>query len=387
VLELWTELYPNDVQAYVLVAAVALQRGERDKALEQYERILEIDPSRTEFLNAIAGLHRQMGDFDTAISYYESYAKEHPNDANAFQSLGTTYEIRGEYEKARQNYERALVIDPGLTNVIVDLGDIHGKLSEDEEALARFERALAESKTPQERARVHSSMRTFYSNRGQMEKSLQHMEALWAEEERYMAPVNAQLTRLDEICMYVRGGRERDALDTMQSMESMAPPYDGMLSLGYMCVYIELEDADAVEKRVDDLEAFINSFQLETERGWIHYGRGKVAEFRRDYETAIEFYAKNLELNPTRVMRHADIGRCYRKLGQYEKAVAALQNVFEIFPGNPTANYEAALAYHEMGDPEKAMQHLQKALDRWRNADPVYKPAREARATLADWTS
>lgn len=42
---------------------------------------------------------------------------------------------------------------------------------------------------------------------------------------------------------------------------------------------------------------------------------------------------------------------------------------------------------HEMGDREKALEHLQKALDRWKDADPVYKPASEARATLADWTS
>jgi tetratricopeptide (TPR) repeat protein len=388
VLELWTELYPNDVQAHVLVAAVALQRGERDKALEQYDRILEIDPSRTEFLNAIAGLHRQMGAFDTAISYYESYAKEHPNDADVFQSLGVTHEIRGDYEKARENYERALVIDPALTNVIVDLGDIHGKLSEDDEALALFERAMAESKTPQERARVHGSMRTFYSNRGQMEKSLEHMEALWTEEERFMAPINAQYDRLDEIFMYVRGGREDDAFDRMRSMESqMGPPYDGILPLGYMLIYIELEDADATEKQVNELETFINAFQLESERGWVHYGRGKVEEFRGNYETAIDFYRKSLELNPTRVVRHTDIGRCYRKLGQYQQAVPSLQRVFEIFPGNPTANYEAALVHHENGDQKKAMAHLKKALDRWKNADATYKPAREARATLADWTS
>jgi tetratricopeptide (TPR) repeat protein len=388
VLELWSELYPDDVQARVLVAIVSLRHGDRDKAIEQYEKILTIDPSRTEFLNEIAGLYRQKGDFDTAISYYESYAREHPNNAEVFQSLGTTHEIRGEYDKARQNYERALVIDPGLTRVIVDLGDIHGKLSEDEEAVSLFHRALEESKTPQERARVHSSMRSFYSNRGQMVKSFDHMESQWAEEERFLAPVNAQLTRIDEICMYIRGGRKEAAFDEMESMRAqLAPPYNGMLPLGYMCIHIELEDADAAEKEVNDLETFIDNFQLEAERGWIFYGRGKVEELRGNYDSAIDLYQKNLELNPTLVTRHRDIGRCYRKLGQYEKAVASLENVFRIYPGNPTANYEAALTNHEMGNQQKAMEHLQKALDRWKNADPTYKPASEAQATLASWNS
>jgi tetratricopeptide (TPR) repeat protein len=245
VVELWSELYPNDIQARVFVAVVMLQHGDRDKAIGQYEKILEIDPSRTEFLNAIAGLYREKGDFDTAISYYESYAREHPDNAEVFQSMGTTHEIRGEYDKARENYERALVIDPGLTRVVVDLGDIHGKLSEDEEALSLFQRALEESKTPQERARVHGSLRTFYSNRGQMEKSLEHMESLWAVEDGFLAPVNAQLTRLDEICMYVRGGRKKDAFDQMESLRAqVAPPYNGMLSLGSLTASRSKANAD-----------------------------------------------------------------------------------------------------------------------------------------------
>jgi tetratricopeptide (TPR) repeat protein len=388
VLELWSELYPNDVQARVLIAMVVEQRGERDRAIEQYEKILEIDPSRKEFLNAIAGQHREKGDFDTAISYYEAYAREHPDDAEVFRSMGEAFEIQGKYDSARENYERALLIDPGQIGVLVDLADIHGKLSEDEEALEMYQQALEISKTSQERARVHGSLRSFYSNRGQMEKSFEHMERLWAEEEQFLPPVNAQITRLDEVCLFVRGGREKRAFESMESLRAqMAPPNDGMLPLGYMCIYIELEDADAAEKELRDLAEFISAYGLESARGRIHWGRAKVEELRGDYEAAIDFYRKNLELNPNEVVMHRDIGRCYRELGQNEKAVESLEKMFRIYPDNPTANYEAALAHHEMGNRAKAMEHLEKALDRWKNADPVYKPAQEARATFAEWNS
>jgi hypothetical protein len=33
------------------------------------------------------------------------------------------------------------------------------------------------------------------------------------------------------------------------------------------------------------------------------------------------------------------------------------------------------------------MEHLNKALDWWKNADPDFKPAQKARATLAEWES
>jgi tetratricopeptide (TPR) repeat protein len=154
-----------------------------------------------------------------------------------------------------------------------------------------------------------------------------------------------------------------------------------------MCIYIELEDADAAEKELRDLAEFISAYGLESARGRIHWGRAKVEELRGDYEAAIDFYRKNLELNPNEVVMHRDIGRCYRELGQNEKAVESLEKMFRIYPDNPTANYEAALAHHEMGNRAKAMEHLEKALDRWKNADPVYKPAQEARATFAEWNS
>jgi tetratricopeptide (TPR) repeat protein len=388
VIELWSELYPDDVEARVLLARLMRERGDRDAAIAEFERIMEIDPSRTEFLNAIAWQYREKGEFATAISCYETYAREHPDDAEVYHMMGTTYEVQGEYEKAREYYEKSLVIDPNRPRVLTDLGDIHGKLSEDEKAVETYQRALEMSKTPQDRARVYGSTKNFYSNRGQMEKSLGEMRLMWAEEERFLTPVGAQLTRLDEICQFVVGGREKQAFDEVESMRAqMAPPYDRILPLAYMCIYIELDDADKTEEEVEALEAFIDTYQLESERGSVYWGRGKVAELRGDYEAAIEFYRKNLELNPSRVTMHRAIGRCYRKLGWNEEALASLEKMLKIYPGNPTANYQAALAHRAMGNEQAAMECLQKALDRWKDADPVYKPAREARATLAEWGS
>jgi tetratricopeptide (TPR) repeat protein len=386
VVELWSELYPEDVQAHEFLAGVKRQRGERDAVIEEYQKIMEIDPSRSEFLNDIAWLYREKGEFDTAVSYYETYAREHPDDPEVFHDIGGTYEVQGKYERAREYYEKALVIDPKRLRVLADLGDIHAKLSEDEKALETFQRALEMSKTPQERVRVYSSTKSFYSNRGQMDKSLDEMRFMWAEEEKYLAPAWAQLERLDEICMFVRGGREEEAFDEADSIRAqLAPPYDGMLPLAYMCIYIELEDADNAEKELEAVEAFIDTYQMEGERGWVFWGRANVEEFRGNYETAIEFYQKNLELNPGKTTMHREIGRCYRKLGQNKEALASLEKMLKIYPGNPTANYEAALAHHAMGNEQAAMEHLQKALDRWKNADPTYKPAKEARATLAQW--
>ncbi len=64
-----------------------------------------------------------------------------------------------------------------------------------------------------------------------------------------------------------------------------------------------------------------------------------------------------------------------------------MKRTLELAPFGPIARYEMALVYADMGDREKALEHLQVALDIWKDADPEFKPAQEARQKLAELSS
>ena len=115
------------------------------------------------------------------------------------------------------------------------------------------------------------------------------------------------------------------------------------------------------------------------------WGRGMLNEDMDEFSKAIEYFKKYYEIIPTRIEINTDIGRCYRKLGQYQQAEEALLKTLKVLPYDPKTNYELALTYHEMGQQGKSMEHLQRTLTVWENADPDYKPAMEARSTLAEW--
>ena len=51
------------------------------------------------------------------------------------------------------------------------------------------------------------------------------------------------------------------------------------------------------------------------------------------------------------------------------------------------AHENLGLVWVWMGDREKAVEHLKLALDRWKNADPVFERAKKARATREEWMS
>ncbi len=63
-----------------------------------------------------------------------------------------------------------------------------------------------------------------------------------------------------------------------------------------------------------------------------------------DYEASIALRKKSLALDPSHLMHHAMIGRCYRGMGHYEKAIEYLSPLVEKFPGEPEIKLQLAFA-------------------------------------------
>lgn len=386
--QMMVELHPDDIDARQILAGVRLQRYELELAIEQYKQILEIDPSRTEFLQTIAQQYRAMGEFDQASRYYELYLEKHPNDADAYHAFGRFYEIQGEYNRAVEMYEKALVIEPQNISAMVDLADIDGKLGEDHSALDKYNQILTRVKTSQDKIRLHESMRNFFSSRGQMGKAIEQVKLIWEEQEKSAPPVSAQLMKLEDLSVFVHAGREAEAFEIIHKIEGgLTPPFDALVNMGYLDIYNALEDATNAAKALTELRTAIDTYQWERIRDEAWIGEGEIEEALGNYDKAIRCYEENLKLSPTNHVMHRNIGRCLRRLKQNDKAIIALEKMLKIYPNDPKTHYELALVYHDMGDTAKAMKHLQKALDRWKNADPGFSPAEKARATLAEWES
>ncbi len=148
-----------------------------------------------------------------------------------------------------------------------------------------------------------------------------------------------------------------------------------------------MEDADNAQKALDEFEPFIEVSAFESYRNWIFYAQGRVHEMKGEYEQALLSYEKWLDFDPTAWYTHRRIGRCYRYLQDFAKAEEYVKRTLELAPFGPIARYEMALVYADMGDREKALEHLQVALDIWKDADPEFKPAQEARQKLAELSS
>jgi tetratricopeptide (TPR) repeat protein len=388
VLQMMIELYPEDLIGRQRLASRLTVRKRTDDAIAIYEEILEIDPSRSEYLHIIGRLYRNKGEFDKALEYYQRYTDKHPNLVRSFTPMADIHEYKGELAQAASYYNKALLIEPGDVRSLRRLGDIDLKLGKYKEALGKYDEALSVAQSAQERMEIFASMSEFYQIRGEMETSIDYLQKSWAERKKVTSPTQALISELADAHLFVQAGQTERAFEIVESArKQFQSPYDKLVPLGYLFLYLEIEEPDSAEVAFKGLKLFIDSYGLENLRDQTVFAKGRIAELRGEHEAAIKEYQTSFELTPTQTDRNVDMGRCFRKLGRLDEAEEAIQNMLKVFPFEPEALYELALIFAERGDQEKAIDALKKALTVWENADPVYKPAREAGEKLAEWTS
>ena len=105
----------------------------------------------------------------------------------------------------------------------------------------------------------------------------------------------------------------------------------------------------------------------------------------RKYHEALSTYNESLSLNPTHYELRKAIGRTQRLLGNHSQSIKIFEDLLRGYPTSGTRNYELSKSYYADGNRKKALKHLETALDVWKNADSIFKPAIEAREKLTEW--
>lgn len=100
----------------IMDGASNLGRGKPEKALEDFNRAINVDPQaaggylgRGNALNILARYNEALNDYHKAISL-------DPNLANAYANRAIAFSHLEEYEKAIADYEKCLQLDPKIDN-------------------------------------------------------------------------------------------------------------------------------------------------------------------------------------------------------------------------------------------------------------------------------
>ena len=117
------------------------------------------------------------------------------------------------------------------------------------------------------------------------------------------------------------------------------------------------------------------------------YAEAEISEIKGEYIAAIEKYKAFLEVRPNDHKINRRIAECYRQMGEFRKAEEYIKIALKYFPYSPKNNLEMGLIYLKQDNLQKAKEYLEIANDIWKDADPDFEPALEAKAALLELES
>lgn len=132
---------PYYTKVYNNRALIYQQRGQYDKALEDFDTVSEISPSAATYYNK-GRLYIQIKQYEEALDEFNNAIETNPVYANAYNGRGTAHEYMGEYTEALYDFNKALELDPNLKIVYYQKGRLNFKLKRYDSALADLNKML-----------------------------------------------------------------------------------------------------------------------------------------------------------------------------------------------------------------------------------------------------
>ena len=114
-----------DKNKIIEAAAKLVAKGAYDKAIKEYQRILDADPKDVRILQKMGELYQKKNDNVQAAGYFTRVAESYSTD--------------GFFLKAVALYKQVLKLDPTLMDINVRLAELHQQLQLTGEAMAYFQ--------------------------------------------------------------------------------------------------------------------------------------------------------------------------------------------------------------------------------------------------------
>ena len=132
------------------------EKGELQKAIEQYTLALNEDPHFAAAYYNRARTYQELGKNEEALSDYTSAVKYNPKDSQAWNNKGFLLDRQGNIDQAISDYSRAILCDGKNSQAYNNRGNAYFKKGEYEKAIADYTQALE----------LNPSLAEAYRNRG-----------------------------------------------------------------------------------------------------------------------------------------------------------------------------------------------------------------------------
>ena len=325
-----SELDPKDVDTLVMLGRLQKVAQNSVEAEKAYKKALALDPDSEDALTGLALVYGDLGNSTEAARMLKQLSDKSPSP-KSLRALAATYEQMKEYALAAQALQRALELNPP------DPGDLKRALAEDQTQAKQYDAAI---KTYQDLVSDDPSDAQAYVSMSRIYRSMHDLKKARAmsDKAKTLEPYNIEI-RYNEVGILEEEGKPADALKAMKDLvlstekRTYSPREKEVRAelLGELAqMYLSLDQTEA------GVEAYRQVAELDPDKGpavsasiMDAYRQGKdFQKAEQESEAAVKKY-------PTDPAVHAAHALLLADAGKVDPAVAEVKKF--LGPGSDTA--------------------------------------------------
>ena len=379
--DMWRQLYPADFKPYSKLMFIYRQMGKIHDAVAVGEQALE-NGHTGQLLITMARLEILQGNTDKALEYYERFGKEFPSKAQEISGVGDIYLAQGKFEKAQAHFEKLRLMNPDDLGIILKQSNTASKLGNFDQAKTYHQEAMSIAKTTSDSVQVIATQEGFLEMLGRPREAIALMEKRFELSEKIMPAFQArsQLYHNYTVQRYLDADlRKEYEVKAEEYLVKYDNSFINFRCIVYFNLYAFAEEAEnfkqIMEECRDNLEKVIGKKSMVS---FDAYG----ARLEKDYPKAIQLFEQVRDSSGVQSSLLSFFGELYRLNGELDKSRDFLIDYLEKNPNDAKQHYQLGLTYEALGEKQKAIKELESALEIWKDAEPEYIPANQAREKL-----
>jgi tetratricopeptide (TPR) repeat protein len=363
-LESGVQIAPQRADLSAALGQSYFMSGKIDKALEQFKKLLEIEPSARTYA-VVALSYRNLGRFDEAKQYVMQGLKLDPHSNSCLLNLGMIDEAQGDTAGAEANFKEVLRSDPDSPDALLELANLRiasKRFAEAETLLRNF-------------VRVGHNPATGYYKLAMVERNLHQMDAAAKDLKAFQAlsknastgplPFQHLFDFLDTRSQLDAGSRgQLDIADLTDQIQKHPDQTEDLYFLAE--AYLKSGKVDEAASTIEKLDKLIaDDYRTLT-------GVGVLLARYHLYGDAIRHFQAALQVNPASDEVEFDLADAYFRKRLYAEALEAANKVSEV--GRKDDAYLALLGdiYAHLGDIARAEDIFKGAIQRNPDDDQNY---------------